>query len=656
MVLHESKIKELIQDKVVALIDQELKKYGFKYQKTKKYFIRQFNGFSQIISVYTTHSPVNYNEQTEQLHLIFNISAKLEMLDYEKWFFEKFGEKAYFSDDLERLTSQIALSYDDFDEKSFYKPTASQQFKRIISLHLTGGNSQQIDIIPIHEFLNTTIHNTVSTLIEKSDILRIYETSKYPLKYMFLLAYGGYTEFANEAFLQYYQRITNEIENKLKVSESEASKHIEELNKFIKNVQKVSSLSLENPFTSSIRISALQNDIFVFSKKTKFSEILRLDTSQFEIKSVTINQIGDILLFTGNQKIIKLNSKGELIFEKELESPKGFDKIYHEVPSSVIKGTNNFFLNNYIITNKNQFIELPLPIKKLKKGKLQNSHIDDLSFWDKKDKYLVVYECNLLIYSKNGELEKTVNIEQKYYRARIIVEKEWIITHNSKKSVTIILNFNGETVGTYECGNGNHLYEFSTNYEYLVCFFYLAKSQFYDLEKEKKGVLWAHPTFIKDYKEKMYNDINHNFGMSIAKFSPDNKYIVGGADHGKYVAWTLPKLERVELIPKGEMIELLEPEVRIRMSEDKPIITKAELVSLEGQIFLKNRGNDMSKIIFFENGDIFITELGHGKFVLSWNRNFVNLTFKKIDGRLDFHSQKFLTQSTKTELIIYELK
>jgi len=654
MVIRKSKIEELTNDKVIPLIERELNNYGFKYQKTKGFFIRRENGFSQIISVYTPRSPLSYDEDAEQLYFIFNISAKLETPDYEKWFLEKFGEKTYFSVRIENLTSQIELSFDDFDCESFYEPTASQQFKHHVSLLLADGNSQNRNIIPINEFLKVNVPKLVSELVEKSDILQIYETSEFPFMYMYLLAYGGYTEIADKVFLQYYQRAIDDIENKLKISEAEASSSIEALNKFIKNIQKISSLSFTSPFNRSIKILESQNDTFDFSQKTKFIEKLRLDISQFDIKSLNINKIGDILLFiSDNQKIIKLNSKGELIFEKEIETKKGFDKIFWSVPSGVIKGTNNFFVNNYIITENNQLLELLLPIQKIKKGRLQNPNIADLSYWNTKDKYLVIYEDNFLVYSKNGELERAMNIGQNY-RSRIIVEKEWIIIYKYKDSINIILNFNGETVGTYECGNGNHLYEFSTNYEYLICFFYSTKSQFYDLAKGKKGVLWAHPTFIKDYKEKMYNDVSHNFGMTIAKFSPDNKYIVGGADHGKYVAWTLPKLERIELIPQNEMIELLEPDVVIRLYDATNINEKAELVVLDNQTFLKNRGSDISKIIFFENGDIFITELGSGKFVLSWDRNFVNLTFKKINGRLDFHSQKFLTQKTKTELIIYE--
>jgi len=654
--VRESKIKELTNEKVTSLIDTELSKYGFKFLKSKRQFIRQENGFNQIVNIYTPYSPLVYDENTEQIHLVFNISSQIENPDYENWCLEKFGEKNHLSNRIENLTSQVELSFQDFGSESYYEPTASQQFKHNVTVSLMGGNNSHKDIVPITDLLKANIPNLVSKLKENSNILHIHQNREYPFQYIYLLVFGGYNEIANVEFQKYYDHLISLIQTKIKISETEASGYIEELNRLVKGSRKVTALSFSNPFKLSVKISESKSDWFEFSQTTKFTEILRLDISQFEVKSLNINSNGDILIFADNNKVIKLNSKGESVFEVEIEVKKGFDKIFREVPTGVIKGTNNFFVNNYIITSDNEFLELPLPIQKLKKGKLQNPHVIDLAFWDKADMYLVIYEDNFLAYNKNGELKKVINIEEKY-GSRIIVEKEWVITQKRDSAIKI-LNFDGETIETYEYGNANNYYEFSPNYQYLICFFYSTKSQFHDLKNGKKGTLWAHPTFLKDYKEKMYNDINHNFGMTIAKFSPDNKYIVGGADHGKYVAWTLPQLERVELIPQHDMITLLEPHKTTRFSNDKSedIITKAELINLENQTFLKNRGNEIRRINFFENGDIFITELNHGNYILSWDRNFTNLTYKKLEGRLDFHSNNSMTQRTKTEVIIYEPK
>ncbi len=371
------------------------------------------------------------------------------------------------------------------------------------------------------------------------------------------------------------------------------------------------------------------------------------------MRAYHINSLCDILIFSDNKNIIKLNAKGEILLEKEIEPHKGYEKFFN-LKTGLIPETDEFYVNNYIITKNNKITELILPNEKKSSKKLLNPHIIDLVYSIKKEKYIVLYENYMLTYSINGDLLQSADVEKGFYN-RIIPEKEWILTQK-RDTANLILGFDGQLIGNYEYGNGNNRYEFSPSYEYLVCFFYSTKSQFYDLTNGKKATLWAHPTFIKDYKETMYNDINHNFGMTIAKFSPDCNYIVGGADHGKYVAWSLPKLERIELIPQSEVIDQLLPEVKTEYSAQgsREIVTKPELIILENQTFLKNRGNDLSNIIFFENGDLFLTEIGYGKFILVWDRNFNNITHQSIDGRIDFHSNKYLTKRTKTELVIYE--
>lgn len=122
-----------------------------------------------------------------------------------------------------------------------------------------------------------------------------------------------------------------------------------------------------------------------------------------------------------------------------------------------------------------------------------------------------------------------------YSDAKILPEKNIIITTQHTNTLTI-LEFDGQVKDIYTIGNGNTNFDVSNDQEQIICFFYSTKSQFFNINSKKKDVLWAHPTFIKDYKETLYNDIHHNFGMAVAKFSPDDTYIVGGAEHGKYVA------------------------------------------------------------------------------------------------------------------------
>ena len=550
------------------------------------------------------------------------------------------------------MTSQIELSFEDFKSEDFYTPNASQEFKRNVLLSFTNESNKRNDIISLNELLNDNITSLISNLSDKSHILNIFENREYPLQYTWLLIYGGFIDLADEQLDKTYKYHIDKIEEGLKFSDPDVGRIIERLEAFIKTTQKVSKRSFFNPYERNIQILPSQNDIFEFSK-TIFFETLRFDTSRVYIDKYHINSDGDVLIFVDGKRVIKFNSKAEIVFEKVIEIKSGFDKLASGYPSGMLNETGDFYINNYIITRDNRFIELFLPIEKLKKNKLQLPNIGCLAYWHKENKYLVFYKHSLLTFNRDGQLEKTVTVEQ-VYGENIITEKEWVVTQKRDKAI-VIFDFSGKLIGTYEYGNGNNYCEFSHKHEYLLCFSYSTKSQLYNLTNGKKETLWAHPTFIKGYIEKMYNDTYHNFGMTIAKFSPDDSYIVGGGDHGKYAAWTLSKLNRVELIPQKEVIEQFKPHIMTSSSDQGDrieIVTKAELVVLDNQTFLKNRYHGISKIIFLEDGEFFLTVLGE-EFILLWDKDFNNLAFKRIKGRINYHSEKYLTQRTKDELIVY---
>jgi hypothetical protein len=152
----------------------------------------------------------------------------------------------------------------------------------------------------------------------------------------------------------------------------------------------------------------------------------------------------------------------------------------------------------------------------------------------------------------------------------------------------------------------------------------------------------------------MYNDINHNFGLTVAAFSPDDQYIVGGADHGKYVAWRLPSLERVELIPQAEVINMLDPYTYTEYKDGMhtEYSYKPSLVHFEGQTYLKNRGNDVNRILFFDKGDLFVMLLDSG-IAMVWNRLFKNLGAYKTNGVIHWHADKYLSQQREKDIVIY---
>ena len=119
----------------------------------------------------------------------------------------------------------------------------------------------------------------------------------------------------------------------------------------------------------------------------------------------------------------------------------------------------------------------------------------------------------------------------------------------------------------------------------------------------------------------------------------------------------MPKAERVELIPDPEFIKLLSPDTnRIFINTDGTVADHQEIkpgiVELDKQRFFVNRGNDITKILYFDNGDFFLTELGASNYVLAWDRQFNNRSYHKLNGAIDLHGN-ILSLCTGAELILY---
>lgn len=644
-------IKKLIYQKVANMLNEVLEKQGYKYSKSKGLFIKKDGIFHQIIHLYPSNFPIQYIDETEDLFLYFKVSGKIEVPDYEKWYHENVEKQLQSLYNTSSIQARIQLTFDDFKDEDFYEPSKSRVFKNAITDTLVDEKNHE-NVFEIEQFISNKLPEITKNLEDKSNITNLFKSKEHPnsLRHYLLLVYGDVSvELVKEYFKKNYAEEVLEIEEKLKVSEAEASNHIKALQFLINLAKRLLDMEFLNPFSRSIKIVSSCNEKFDFTEKSKYTESLRIDVSQFDIPSLHVDKFGNILILTDNlletKTIIVLNEKGDILFEKEIQPRKGFER-YGFFKTGLIEYTNEFFVNNYIIRNNSELIELEFP--KGKKKKLQKSNIYDLAYDIEKEKYLILIENRLLTYDKNGILENELILEDKEYRShygRIIPEKQWIITQKKDKEL-FILNFNGQVINSFEYSKGNFYHEFSTEFNYLVCFFYTVKSQLFNLENRKKETLWAHPTYIKDYKEIMYNDTHHNFGMTKAKFSPDSQYLVGGAGHGKYVAWTLPKLERNELIPPIESI----------LFENYRSDAEIEIVQLGKETFLKNRRNGITDIFFLENGDYFLTEHDRGKHLLLWNRNFEFVKNYSCNAKTDQHSTTYFTKKTKDEIVVYKLE
>jgi hypothetical protein len=215
------------------------------------------------------------------------------------------------------------------------------------------------------------------------------------------------------------------------------------------------------------------------------------------------------------------------------------------------------------------------------------------------------------------------------------------------------MDFKGNIKGNYKYGNGNDHIELSSDGKLMLLHFYSTKSQLYNLDNKKKQTLWAHPTFLKNYKENFYNDINHNFGLTTCKFTPDGKHIIGGADHGKYVIWDTKKFERKELIPNQASLKIFNW-FTTTISNDKSTENyfKPYAVEHEKQNLFINRGYDISNISFIKNGKYIITQVSDC--LLVWNSDFENIGHIYGIGRVTFSANNFLIYKDKNELVVHQ--
>lgn len=661
MAVKANKAQELIYENVATKLDAVFSKEGFKYQKSKKRFLRQSGKLDQVISLYPERPAIYYDDDASQVFVCFQLTANIEMPAFDKWYKSLSDQPSQFMHRVKNgwLRLRMNVSFDEFTGDDFYTPTDSQRFKGLVSSTLAAGKLTESESMDLEAAFAGSIPDLLQGFDISTDILKIFEAREYPysLPYILLLHYNGYTADAKEHIEKSYQFQLNQVKEKLQQNADDNVKnYLRYFAGFIDIIRKAGITEYPNPFEATVKPVENRQSHLPFAPGLNFKEKLRLDIDQLDIQQHELNSKGEILLLYNNNHVLKLSPDGSLVLvDFVIPSPKGFGQL-NWTKTGLLKGSLDFFANNYIIREDNTVLELPLPLNTTKKSKHpQNFHISNLVYYGRKEKYYLLYEDLFITYNKTGIQESAIKINRTS-NGGIYPEKEWLILQYGKNGYGIF-NFDGSLISEHEVSGGNHEFALSPGYEYLAFFFYSTKSQLYNLSNGKKHTLWAHPTFVKDYVETMYHDISHNFGMTRAEFSPDSSYIVGGAYHGKYVAWNLPKAERVELIPDPAFIQLLQPESnRIFLNMDGTVAPHEEvrpgIVELEGQRFFVNRGNDFTKIIFIDNGNFFLTELGNANYVLTWNRQFKNIGYLKPEGRINFHETVLSVKNSK-EIIIY---
>ncbi len=235
------------------------------------------------------------------------------------------------------------------------------------------------------------------------------------------------------------------------------------------------------------------------------------------------------------------NMNGEKLYEKKLNSKK-VESAYMEIKAGFIEEEKLWYLDQhfYSLTDGSVSFKLELNDEK-KKTKLLRFHY--LHYLKNQDLIIAVFDkLSTGVFNKQGDflyrfLPKgdIVNIRQSSNELVIYRDKNYYFVTPKNELNSELKNI-----------SNNRLHIFNKDESLFFTGGYYTKQYLYDLEKDKKQTIWAHPTHKAEYKA-LFQNVCNNFGCNSIAFSSDDKKIAISADHGRNSVFILPKLERIEL-------------------------------------------------------------------------------------------------------------
>lgn len=652
--LRAESLRKLTHETVVKHLEKQFTPAGFKYVKGESSFKRLNGIFEQIIRISLPHEALVFNNDKEELFLCFNIHASIHISKFNKWALDVLNYRSNFQHHIKSFDGITEVDFTKLNKDDFFSPSESLQFKNAVTSWLIGPQNKKRRQLAEFE---AEIPGLLNSLEKASNELYLFENRpEVYWDHLLLLVFTKHTELARQNFQSYYTKIVRSVEASLSSNNQNTRQEIQALEDFILVAKTLLDLEFTNPYKREAQPKENLQTKVKFSDNLGYTELLRLDLTMINQKSFAINDQGEILFLLNNNRIVKHNCEGKVMATWEFRYPKCFRELYN-VEVKWDEASGSFFVNNMVITSDNTLLELIIDIdtQKEKKDSIY-PNIIELLFDKENELFLLLFSHGkntiFSTFNNRGELLKTTKFASN--AAKINLKARQVFLFGPGNSFDLY-TFEGEFVRNLEYNNGNSRVEISPDGTLILLHFYSTKSQLYDISNNKEYVLWAHPTFLKEYKELYYNDINHNFGLSKASFTPDGKYIVGGAEHGKYVAWDTEKFNRKEIIPNKESRSIFNWYTTTFSYEDgKPTNNyfTPYTVEYEGQTLFINRGYDISAIFFIDSGKHIVTQ--HNDSLLTWNNAFENTGFIDGIGHVTFSSQNYMAVRTETDFTLYK--
>lgn len=639
-------IKRLLKEKVAPLLAQSLTALGYKFKKTSLEFSQKKGIGEKLIFLRANYKPIILDEKSECAYICFDLNTRIVLTDFEKWYKKKIGNeiKAGITF-MGNYHGYLALDSDDLDKADFYNPTEAQKFKQKVHLSLVGHPNPQIE----KQFFNletaaTSICDTINQTLDNGLGLDYLLKAELNVSYNrqahqnfkitpFLLLQANQQEAAKEEANRIYQVYLTELKT-LEVHDDKDSawqfKSKRQLfDQFLKDVKQLLGLDFSSPWGAMMRLEANQRHQIKFAPKLFIKEHLRFNMSGVERYKYTMNHLSELLISCADKAVFLYNKAGLLLHQFEVP-------LYNSYPRlGYIDAWNLFYANHYLINRDGTLIELELP----KKGKkILTKDVGAIAFDEKQELLYIYYRVSirkgvLCSYNNSFKLLKSVNFSGAIEHC--IPQKNWLVL--TKGNAYEFRNLEGDLLFEKPYKKGNVYSSFSPDYRYFLSHGYTTKTELFDLENEMDQIIWGHPTYLKDYRQIFCHDLSKNLGLKNAQFAPNGKYLLGTAEHGKYVVWMLPDFKRIELIPNQEALDLMED---------------AEVLELHGERMLKNRNNNPFEVFTIEHGAYL--GIRFKDYLWLWNDRFEHIyTLNAID---DFKplNEGYFGVSQGDNLVIYQ--
>lgn len=628
-------IYRILHTQIRNAIEPYLAPLGFKYIKGKKAFVGPPSNFHYTVTIRPQYIPLEYNEDTEELKIKFELDFVIDFPEYQKWCNSITGvENPLIEEKISSVECFYLLDlFTTFQDEDFYSPTKAVLFKRAITGSLVSirkGSNQRQNEYSLEEFLSKHLSGHIEKLRLYSDINKLIENRKDNLSswYVNMLVFDGQIEKATEYYDLTYKASLNYIENLLATSRGEAALRITSLDSFIKRASQYIKKEYSNPFTLATQVISSENNVITINTDIVFKELLRIDCSVEWIYYAYVHlSTNELYLQLSNQSIEKYSLDGKLLLR--FQSPYPDYSRRHEL--SRVENTEWMHFYNDIFTEDNKILHLDLPAKDFGKKPVLFS----IKYYPVQKQYIAIFYPNyekfagiLCFYNEDLELESQIDLEGG--PLEIILEKQLIMTE-LKDNRYLFYNFSGQLL--FDFSGKNCGYRFSPDNRYVVFHSWGSQSTILNLETNKSKTIRAHPTNLKGYKEKFYSDTEHSFHMGPAYFSPDESFFIHNSTYGKVVAFSIPDFKSNDLIPM-EHFKL------------------GEIVEFEGQTIYVPKNDRLDAIIFLEDEMFLTQEKGLG---LIWDKKFKNIGhFTAPSDPMRNHNGSFISTKSRERFVLYK--